>query len=131
MVLDTFPTTLNRKLDRRALPLPDGIRPDLERTYAPPETPVEESLAAIWSEVLGLDRVGMNDDFFDLGGHSLLAVRMLARVQDKLGVGIALGTVFEQSTVRELAAAVTNEMLGDADGDELAALLAEAEASER
>ncbi len=130
VVLDAFPTTPNRKLDRRALPVPDGARPDLERTYVPPETPVEESLAAIWSEVLGLDRVGMNDDFFDLGGHSLLAVRMLARVQDQLGVGVALGTVFEQSTVRELAASVTNEMLADAESDELAALLAEAEASE-
>ncbi len=130
MVLDAFPTTPNRKLDRRALPVPDGIRPDFERTYVPPETPVEESLAAIWSEVLGLDRVGMNDDFFDLGGHSLLAVRMLARVQDQLGIGVTLGTVFEQSTVRELATAVTNEMLAEAEGDDLAALLAEAEASE-
>jgi amino acid adenylation domain-containing protein len=128
--LEAFPTTPNRKLDRRALPAPDGIRPDLERSYAPPETPVEESLAGIWSEVLGIDRVGLDDEFFDLGGHSLLAVRMLARVQEKLGVELPLGTVFEYSTVRELAATVSGELLGSAGDDELAALLAEAEASE-
>src|SRR5437763_779760 len=62
MQLDAFPTTPNRKLDRRALPAPDGIRRDLERSYAAPETPVEESLVEIWSDVLGVDRVGIDDD---------------------------------------------------------------------
>jgi acyl carrier protein len=128
--LEAFPTTPNRKLDRRALPAPDGVRPDLERSYAPPETPIEESLAAAWSEVLGVDRVGRDDDFFDLGGHSLIAVRMLARVQEQLGVELPLGTVFEYPTVRELAVALTRQLLGEAGDDELAELLAEAEAPE-
>jgi acyl carrier protein len=130
VALDAFPTTPNRKLDRRALPAPDGVRPDLAESYVAPETPVEETLVAIWQEVLGVDRVGIDDDFFDLGGHSLLAVKMLARVQEQFGVDLYLGTVFENSTVRELAGALTGQLLGDAGDDELAELLAEAEASE-
>ena len=128
--LGEFPTTPNRKLDRRALPAPDGIRPELEQSYVAPETPVEESLAAIWREVLGVDRVGIDDDFFDLGGHSLLAVKMLARVQESLSLELALPTVFEHSTVRELAAVVAGVLRDEASDDELAALLAEVEASE-
>jgi non-ribosomal peptide synthetase component F len=128
--LDAFPTTPNRKLDRRALPVPDGARPDLNRSYAAPETELEETLASIWREVLGVDRVGIDDDFFDLGGHSLLAVKMLARVQEQLGLDLYLGTVFNHSSVRELAAAVTETLLGATADDELAELLEEAEASE-
>ncbi len=128
--LEAFPTTPNRKLDRRALPAPDGARPDLARSYVAPGSPVEETLASIWREVLGVDRVGIDDDFFDLGGHSLLAVKMLARVQESFGLDLYLGTVFDHSTIRELAAAVTDDLLGEAGDDELADLLAEAEASE-
>jgi amino acid adenylation domain-containing protein len=128
--LDAFPTTPNRKLDRRALPAPESIRPDLERSYRAPETPVEEALAAIWSEVLGVDRVGVDDDFFDLGGHSLLAVKMLARVEQSLAVDLVLPTIFEHSTVRELAAEIAVVVRGEAGDDELAELLAEVEASE-
>ena len=131
MTLERFPATPNRKLDRRALPAPGSARPDLEDSYVAPQTPVEETLAAIWCEVLAVDRVGIDDNFFDLGGHSLLAVKMLARVQETLGLDLHLGIVFEHSTVRELAAELTTQLLGEADDAELAALLAEAEASER
>jgi acyl-CoA synthetase (AMP-forming)/AMP-acid ligase II/acyl carrier protein len=129
--LSAFPTTPNRKLDRRALPAPDGLRPNLERSFEPPSTPIEESLAAVWCEVLAMDRVGIDDDFFDLGGHSLLAAKMLARVQQSVGVDLPLGIVFDHPTVRELADAVTGELLNEADDSELAALLSEIEASER
>jgi amino acid adenylation domain-containing protein len=128
--LDVFPVTANGKLDRSALPAPDGSRPDLERTYSAPETPVEQSLASIWSEVLGVERIGLDDDFFDLGGHSLLAVKMLSRVQESFDIDLLLRSVFERSTVRELAALIAAELFGAADEDELAALLAEVEASE-
>ena len=131
MSLDAFPTTPNNKLDRKALPAPDGARPDLAGSYVAPRTPAEESLVEIWREVLAVDRVGIDDNFFDLGGHSLLAVRMLARVQESFGVDLYLGIVFERSTIRELAETITEALLGDAGEDELAALLAEAEASER
>ncbi|HWJ51151.1 MAG TPA: amino acid adenylation domain-containing protein, partial [Solirubrobacteraceae bacterium] len=128
--LDAFPVTANGKLDRSALPAPDGSRPDLERTYAAPETPVEQSLASIWSEILGVERIGLDDDFFDLGGHSLLAVKMLSRVQESFDLNLLLHNVFEHSTVRELAAVITAELFGATDEDELSALLAEVEASE-
>jgi amino acid adenylation domain-containing protein len=128
--LDSLPTTPNGKLDRAALPAPDGTRPDLEHVYAAPETPVEQATAAIWSEVLGVDRVGLDDDFFDLGGHSLLAVKMLARIHDELDVDLPLRLLFEGPTVRALAAAICDQMLGDADDEELASLLAEVEAAE-
>jgi amino acid adenylation domain-containing protein len=130
VMLDAFPVTANGKLDRAALPAPDGARPRLSHTYTPPETPVQETLASVWREVLGVDRVGLDDDFFDLGGHSLLAVRMLAGVQRELGIDLYLGRVFEHPTIRQLAGAVSAELLGAAEEDELAALLAEVEASE-
>ena len=127
VVLDSFPTTPNGKLDRNALPALDGARPDLERPYLAPETPVQESLAAIWSEVLAIDRIGIDDDFFDLGGHSLLAVRMLARVHDDLGVELPLRDLFDGATVRKLAASTSEVMLGHTGDEELASLLAEVE----
>jgi amino acid adenylation domain-containing protein len=127
VVVAAFPTTANGKLDRRALPAPDGARPSLEREYEAPATPVEEMLAAIWAEVLGVEQVGRHDDFFDLGGHSLLAVKMISQVQEHFDVGLALHVVFEHSTMGELAA-VTSEALLDAAGeDELSALLTEIE----
>jgi amino acid adenylation domain-containing protein len=128
--LDAFPTTPNRKLDRRALPAPDGLRPDLGPSFVAPDTPVEKSLVSIWREVLVVDRVGVDDDFFDLGGHSLLALKMLARIQQRLGVDLPIATVFEHSTVRALAAVMTSALLREASDDELGELLAEVEASE-
>ena len=129
--LDAFPTTPNGKLDRRALPAPDGLRPDLgaPATWRP-RRPSRSRWRAIWCEVLAIDRVGIDDDFFDLGGHSLLAVKMLAHVQQSLGLDLALPTVFEHSTVRELAAEVTGALRGGTSDDDLAELLAEVEASE-
>jgi amino acid adenylation domain-containing protein len=129
--VDAFPVTANGKLDRAGLPAPDGARPDLRRSFAPPETPVQETLASVWREVLGVDRIGIDDDFFELGGHSLLAVKMLSRVQDSFGLDLGLGYVFDNSTIRELGQVIAERMLGDAADDELALLLAEVEASER
>ncbi len=124
--LGSLPVTPNGKLDRGALPPPEGARPDLRAPYVMPESPVEEALASIWREVLGVDRVGIDDDFFDLGGHSLLAVKMFARLQDTLGLTLPLAQLFDRSTIRQLAEAVTAELLADAGGDELAQMLAEA-----
>jgi amino acid adenylation domain-containing protein len=127
VLVERFPTTPNGKLDRRSLPAPDGSRSGMQPGYAPPETPMEETVATIWSDVLGVARIGREDDFFDLGGHSLLAVKMLARLQDELGVQIPLRTLFASTTVSELALEATEAMLGHADEDELASLLAELE----
>jgi amino acid adenylation domain-containing protein len=125
VTLESLPVTPNGKLDRSSLPAPDGSRPDLRRPYAAPESPAQEQLASIWCEVLGVDRIGIDDDFFDLGGHSLLAVKVLAQVHDDLGVSLTLQQLFEEPTVRGLSNALTAELLAGTSADELVQLLAE------
>ena len=114
----------------KALPAPDGGRRASwgARLNAPPTTPVEEALATIWSQVLRVERVGIDDDFFDLGGHSLLAVKMVAQVDDDLGVELPLRRLFEAPRISASSRPRSpRQMLGDADDDELASLLAEVE----
>jgi amino acid adenylation domain-containing protein len=121
--LDALPETANGKLDVKALPRPGVSRPDLETRYVAPRTPTEEAIAAIWSELLPVDRVSSEDDFFELGGHSLLAVRMLSRINDTLGVELSLTSVFERPTVAALAEGVSERLLAEVGDDELEALL--------
>jgi amino acid adenylation domain-containing protein len=102
--LHSLPLTPNGKLDQAALPAPGQTRPELEETYAAPRTPVEEKLAAIWREILKLERVGLHDDFFALGGHSLLATRVVSRINEAFEVDIPLRSLFETPTVAGLAA---------------------------
>ncbi|MGC2777759.1 MAG: amino acid adenylation domain-containing protein [Bradyrhizobium sp.] len=112
VLLGELPRSPHGKLDRRALPAPDlGA---VTGTYAAPRTPVEETLAAIWCEVLKRDRIGIDDHFFELGGHSLLATRVMARLRDALEVELPLRALFEAPTVRELAGRIEAEQPGDA-----------------
>jgi amino acid adenylation domain-containing protein len=100
--LDTFPRTPNGKVDRKALAaLGTGTSGTI--AFEPPRTPLEAALAAVWAEVLGLDRVGVHDDFFALGGHSLLAIRVQARLRERLGVDPPLSQLFRVRTVAALA----------------------------
>jgi hypothetical protein len=131
VTLQALPLSPNGKLDRAALPAPEGARPDLARGYAAPDGPVEQTLASIWSAVLGVDRVGVDDNFFDLGGHSMLAVRMLARVRDSVGLELELAQVFERPTIRELADALTERLLGEVSAGDLRSLMAELEGLQR
>jgi len=101
--LDALPLTPTGKVDRRALPAPDGLRPELEREYVAPRTPTEEKLVAICAELLGIHRVGVYDNFFDLGGHSLLATQFISRVRTAFGVEVPLRSLFEHPTIAELA----------------------------
>jgi amino acid adenylation domain-containing protein len=109
VLLEALPLSPNGKIDRRLLPAPEA-RADGDEPYLAPRTPVEEVLAAVWSEVLGIDRIGVRDSFFDLGGHSLLATRVISRVRTTLGVELPLRTLFEAPTVARLAAAVEDRM---------------------
>ncbi|HEX7733375.1 MAG TPA: amino acid adenylation domain-containing protein, partial [Ktedonobacteraceae bacterium] len=81
LLVEGWPLTPNGKLDRRALPAPAASRPHLETRYQPPRTPLEELVAALWSEVLRVEQIGVHDDFFALGGHSLLATQVIARAR--------------------------------------------------
>jgi len=91
--LERIPLTANGKLDRKALPAPEGEAYS-RRTYEPPQGEMEEVLANLWQELLGVERVGRHDNFFELGGHSLLAVRMLSHLLSNLNVQIELSTLF-------------------------------------
>ena len=104
VLLDALPRTPNGKLDRKALPEPDWGTGRAARE--PPRTALEELVAGLFEELLGVERVGRQDDLFALGGHSLLATRLLARLRDAVGVDLPLTDVFRYPTVRELAARV-------------------------
>jgi amino acid adenylation domain-containing protein len=103
--LDSLPLTANGKLDLAALPAPGGTAD--ARAGAPagagPATALERDVAAVWAEVLRLERVGARDDFFELGGHSLLAVQVVVRLRERLGADLSLGSLFEAPTVERLA----------------------------
>ncbi|MEO3811588.1 amino acid adenylation domain-containing protein [Sphaerisporangium sp. B11E5] len=103
VTLATLPLGPSGKLDRRALPAPVAGR-DAAVEFIAPDTPTERALAAIWSELLGVEAVGVDDDFFDLGGHSLLATQVVARLRRQTGAEVSVMDVFKQPTVRELAA---------------------------
>ena len=109
--LSDLPLTANGKVDRRALPAPDGTRPEMEAQYVEPRTAVERQLAALWSEVLEVERVGARDSFFELGGQSLLATQIVSRVRDAFGVEVPLRALFQEPTVEGLAAAVEEARL--------------------
>jgi acyl carrier protein len=109
VLLDALPLTPNGKLDRQALPVPDKARSLLEKTFVAARNPVEEVLAGIWSEVLGVEQVGVNDNFFELGGHSLLATRLISRLRDTFQVEIPLRSLFEKPSVAGLAAAILDK----------------------
>jgi amino acid adenylation domain-containing protein len=102
VALETLPLTPNGKVDRKALPAPDGARSELT-TFSPPRTPTEELLAGIWAEVLRVEKVGRQDDFFDLGGHSLIATQVISRIRETLGVELPLGDLFEAPILAALA----------------------------
>ena len=99
-----LPKTANGKLDRKALAvLDEGAQTAGEEGYEAPKTPVEEMLAGVWSELLGVERIGSGDDFFALGGHSLLATRVVSRVRESFGVEVPLRVLFETPTLAGLA----------------------------
>jgi non-ribosomal peptide synthetase component F len=103
VALDAFPLTPNGKIDRKALPPPESVRPVAATSGGAPETDIERTLVRIWTDLLGLPSVGVDENFFDLGGHSLLAVQALARIRDAMAESIPITDLFRFPTIRGLA----------------------------
>jgi acyl carrier protein len=103
VAIDALPLTINGKLDRKALPDPEL---QAAADYVAPRTPVEETICAVFADVLGVERVGVTDNFFTLGGHSLMAVRMVSRLRQALGREVALQLLFRHPQVEDLAKAI-------------------------
>ena len=100
--LDALPLTPTGKVDRRALPAPEGLRPELEAAYVAPRTEVERSIATVWQEVLHIEKVGLHDNFFDLGGHSLLLAQVYSKLQEVFGKDISMIDMFKYPTINAL-----------------------------
>src|SRR5688572_23572532 len=109
MFMDAMPQTPNNKIDRKALPRPEGSKIATSNAYEEPHTPIEEVLANIWCTILGIEKVGRKDNFFELGGHSLIAVRMFNEVEKQLGVKVQLPVIFRAPTIEELASIINKE----------------------
>ena len=103
VVLDALPLTPNGKLDRRALPEPPELTDRAHAEYVAPRSETEQQIAAIWADVLKIERISVEDNFFDLGGHSLLATQLLVRLRADLGIDLSLQTIFEYPSIAELA----------------------------
>ncbi|WP_420630847.1 amino acid adenylation domain-containing protein [Candidatus Leptofilum sp.] len=107
--LNELPYNANHKLDLRALPKPQNLRPDLRQPYLAPRNKLEETITDIWQDVLGIDRVGVDDGFFELGGDSLLAMQVLNRTREATQAKLSFRHLFEKQTVAKLA-----ELVGEA-----------------
>jgi acyl-coenzyme A synthetase/AMP-(fatty) acid ligase/acyl carrier protein len=124
VILDEFPLTTSGKIDRKALAKMDRGRTGLA-AYVAPRTPIESSLAEIWSEVLGVEEIGIHDNFFELGGHSLLATQVVSRVRDTFNVEMPASAVFDAPTIAEFSVALVEKQAGSANGEFVQDLLAE------
>jgi amino acid adenylation domain-containing protein len=113
MLLDTLPLTPNGKIDRHSLPVPDFTRLNLPENFVAPSTPVEKVLAQIWSQVLGIEQVGIYDKFLELGGHSLLATQIVSRLRDTLKVELPISSLLSSPTIAELALCINEADAGE------------------
>ena len=125
--LDAMPLHPNSKLNRKALPAPEEVLVGSETAYEAPRTPVEKLLAEIWMDVLSVEKVGINDDFFEVGGQSILATQFITRVQQVLPGKLSLQAIFETPTIAGLADFIMRNQpeQGEVQDDELAELFDE------
>ena len=124
--IESLPLTANGKVDTRALP-PPTRESEMKLGVAEPTNPTEQAVADIWTEVLGLERVGVNDNFFDLGGHSLIATQIIARIRNHFRVQLPLHGFLETPTVAGLAEKIAQCPVCETEDEQLAKLLAEIE----
>jgi aryl carrier-like protein len=127
VLLDSLPLTSNGKVDRKALPEPGGERPELEGQYVAPRTELEESIAGLCADILGVERVGVYDNLFELGCNSIQAMLIVSRVRESLRVELPLQRLFEEPSVDGLTVAIAHGQLGRMELGETMRLLAELE----
>jgi amino acid adenylation domain-containing protein len=108
VTLEKLPLTPNGKIDRKALPAPDKTRADSQASFVEPRSEMEREIAKLWQELLHVEQVGLNDNFFDLGGHSLLVVQMQAKLREAFGVQLPIVRLFQHPTVSALARSLGN-----------------------
>jgi acyl carrier protein len=108
VTLDALPLTPNGKVDRKALPAIEHTRPERERALVEPRTKTEAAVAAIWRDLLRVEKIGVDHDFFELGGHSLIATQLVSRVRQVFGIELPLDEVFKASTVAAFAERIDN-----------------------
>ena len=124
VMLDILPLLPNGKVNRRELPAPDNSRPDMNRVYVAPRNPIEEELVAMWSEILGVEGIGVEDNFFLLGGHSLLATQAISRIREAFHIQLPLRSIFEAPTIAGIGEMILEniaEQLGTSDLENLLA----------
>jgi acyl carrier protein len=120
--LDSLPLTANGKIDRQRLSQLSKTS-ESEDNFVAPRTPLEEELAGMWSEILKVERVGINDNFFDLGGHSLLATRLFFKLREHFSVELPLRALFEAPTIARLAPAIVQCQIEQINSEEMAQVL--------
>jgi acyl carrier protein len=119
VTLESLPLTPTGKLDRRALPDPSHGRPELDAPYIPSSSTEERLIAETWSEILGIEPIGIFDNFFDLGGHSLAASRVIARLAQAFQVELPITSLFNAPTVAEMAVLIMRCQGSEANADGL------------
>jgi acyl carrier protein len=112
VVMESFQLSPNGKVDRKVLPIPDKNHLSLTQNYVAPRTAIEEVLAEIWAEILEVERVGIEDDFFVLGGHSLKAIQLISKIRQTLEIEISVRQLFNHSTISQLTQ-VMIELVGN------------------
>jgi amino acid adenylation domain-containing protein/FkbM family methyltransferase len=127
VVLDALPALPNGKVDRRALPAPDGSRRGAAGPYVAPRNATEARLAEIWAGLLGVERVGVHDSFFDLGGHSLLATQAISRMRETFQAELSLRAFFESPTIASLSVGLVRSLAEQLSDEEMLELLDEIE----
>jgi amino acid adenylation domain-containing protein len=127
VMLESMPLSATGKIDRHALPEPGRARPRLDSPFVVPSTPIEKELAEIWTEVLSLDEVGTQDNFFDLGGHSLAAARVVSRIIPSFHVDLPVQSLFETPTIEAMGAVIERSLAEPLPDATLARMLTELE----
>jgi acyl carrier protein len=119
--LDSLPLTVNKKIDRRRLAELSTVSREIdEDNFVAPRTELEEEVAGLWSEILKVERVGINDNFFDLGGHSLLATRLIFQLREHFHVDLSLRALFEAPTIAALAPVIVQSQIEQIDSEDTA-----------